>query len=62
MANTLWDEMGCARCEYRMKSSPGCFKFGLTREEVNKKPWIETLRQGAFIMDASKKCPYAERN
>lgn len=62
MANTLWDEMGCARCEYRMKGSPGCFKFGLTKEEINKKPYVETLNCGSYTMDHDKKCPYAERN
>ncbi len=61
MAKTLWDEMGCVRCEYRMKGSAGCFKFGFTKEEINKKPWIVTLDGGAYTMSADQKCPYAER-
>jgi len=55
----LFEAYGCAKCRYRMRSQAGCFKFGLTKKEINAHPWVNTLHHGAFTMTKTARCPHA---
>ena len=57
----LYTMFGCKQCRYRMRSQPGCVKFSLTKEDINRGAWVNTLKNGAYFLDAKKPCPYATR-
>jgi hypothetical protein len=55
----LYELYGCAKCRYRMRSQPGCYKFSITRTEINRGYTIITQRGGAIRLSAKSRCPYA---
>jgi len=57
----LYKIYGCAQCRYRYKSlnHDGCYKFSLTKEQINRGAWVETLKHGAFFLSERSKCPQA---
>jgi len=58
----LFEHMGCDTCPYRMKSQQGCYKFGLTKHEINKGAFICTQNHGAYELSKEKPCPHATRS
>jgi len=55
----LFALMGCASCDSRTKTHKGCYKFCLTKEDINKGPFINTHNHGAFTLSEHRFCPYA---
>jgi|GEM_PF-6894838 len=55
----LFSLMGCERCEFRFRAQKGCMKFSLTRDDINKGPFINTINHGSLTLDENKLCPYA---
>lgn len=57
----LYKEMGCQKCEFKMRSQKGCIKFGFTREEINAGVTLH-LSDGAYVsLSDGGLCPYANR-
>jgi len=52
----------CENCQYSMHLTKGCFKFGLTKEEINAQHHIETRNFGGFRLSSVKRCPYARES
>jgi len=57
----LYTLYGCAKCRYRYKSlnHDGCYKFSLTKEQINRGAWVNTIKHGSFYLNEKSKCPYA---
>ena len=58
-SKTLYNLMECATCTFRMISEPGCFKFGLTKNEINRGYQITLSDNSSFELSSIKPCPYA---
>jgi len=57
----LWEMMGCEECGYRAKTYKGCYKFGLSKEEINAGARITTLKCGEYTMSMQQYCPHAAK-
>lgn len=58
---SLWEMMGCEECKYRAKSYGGCYKFGLSKEEINAGAHISTPKDGAYHISMQQYCPHAAK-
>ncbi len=60
---SLFELMGCASCQYRMRAAGnhGCYKFGLTKREIDKGAYIDTLKDGSFTLSKRQQCPHSSQ-
>lgn len=59
--SNLYELFGCASCEFRTKSHQGCYKFGITKAEINGGYFITASDMSAFALSKTQPCPYATK-
>ena len=55
----LFRLFGCERCQHRMRSQDGCFKFSFTKTDINSGHFIVLLGGSGFHLSKKQPCPYA---
>ncbi len=55
----LFSLFGCSRCQHRMKSQDGCFKFSFTKADINRGSFVVLLGGSGFALSKTHPCPYA---
>lgn len=55
----LYNLFECKTCPYRSFVGDGCWKFSITRNEINSGYTIHTKEGGIIPLSEEKQCPYS---